>query len=70
MTWWMILLAGFALGVIVLVIAAMALRRKVPELRMALTALDERKKAAERLQGRLERMQSDVDALQTKLPQR
>ncbi|HZE38269.1 MAG TPA: hypothetical protein VE172_05600 [Stackebrandtia sp.] len=70
MQWWLILLVGLVFGLVVLGVAALGTRGRLERLRLAMLALDERRKAAERLKGRAEKLQADIEALQAQLPQR
>lgn len=68
MAWWLILLVGVVLGLIVVVLAALPLRGRMTGLFMARTALEERVAAAQRLQAKLEQLQVDVESAAEKVP--
>lgn len=63
-------IAGVAalVGLIILIVSATKVARLVPALRHAQLKLQARREAADRLRGRVEKLQADVSALQDKLP--
>ncbi|HIV59164.1 MAG TPA: hypothetical protein H9902_14535 [Candidatus Stackebrandtia faecavium] len=70
MAWWLILLIGAVLGLIVVGVGIASVRSKLPRLRRAQVALGEHQKAALRVQERMEKLGEDAQDLQAKLPQR
>ncbi|HIW62127.1 MAG TPA: hypothetical protein H9881_06700 [Candidatus Stackebrandtia excrementipullorum] len=68
MTWpW---IAGIAalVGLVLLAVSAARVARLVPALQHAQLKLQARRESVERLRGRVEKLQSDMTALQEKLP--